>query len=489
MNADAAGNTEVERNRPNLIVFLPETVRGDAVYGDLVHRAQTPNMDRLAQEGVSFTNCFCQAPYCGPSRCSMFTGLYPHTTGHRSLLHLLHNHERNFFQDLKEAGYVNVAYGKNDLLAQDAIESSFDEVDLRVKPERPTFMPNPWPDDHRFRYTFYRGCREETDYHDMDWACIESALQFLDEDHDSPFCIYLPLIFAHPPYEVEEPFFSMHDRSQMPEPIPLELSSRRTFMQRLHVAHGCDRLSEDDFREIKATYFGMVSRVDWQLGLLLDKLEERGLTEDTIVVVSSDHGDYAGDYGMIEKFLAGAEDCLLRVPLTMRVPGMTPAGEKAALCEMTDLYPTLMELLGLEPKHYHFGRSLTPLMYGATDVHRADIHRDAVFAEGGRHLDEYQFSPYIPDDSDYAGMRKLSASDPRVGRRTAIVRTETYKYAYCPEDRDELYDLKADPDGVHNVVDDPAYADARKEMRERLLRWMLDTGDVLPLEKDNRQWR
>ena len=118
MSTLADRNTELDRGRPNLIIFLPETVRGDAVYGDPAHRAHTPNMDRVAQEGVSFTNCFCQAPYCGPSRCSMFTGLYPHTAGHRSLLHLLHNGERNFFKDLKESGYVNVACGKNDLLTQ-----------------------------------------------------------------------------------------------------------------------------------------------------------------------------------------------------------------------------------------------------------------------------------------------------------------------------------------------------------------------------------
>ena len=121
--------------RPNLLLFMPETLRADAIYGDTATRAQTPVLDRLAGEGTAFTNCFAQVSYCAPSRCSMFTGHYPHTCGHRPLTHLLQAPERNLFRDLKEAGYVTVAYGKNDLLAQDAIPLAFDEVDRRVKPD------------------------------------------------------------------------------------------------------------------------------------------------------------------------------------------------------------------------------------------------------------------------------------------------------------------------------------------------------------------
>ena len=461
---------------------MPETLRADAVFGPEGSRARTPRIDQLAREGASFTNCFCQAPYCGPSRCSMFTGLYPHTNGHRSLMHLLHNDERQLFQDLKEAGYVNVAYGKNDLLAQDALAESFDEVDLRIKPEQPTFMPNPWPEGHRLHHTFYRGRREGEIHHDMDWACIESALQFLDEEHDSPFCIYLPLIFAHPQYEVEEPFFSMHDRGQVAERIPTELEGKRTFMQALQPAH-CGDLTEDDFREIRATYYGMVSRVDHQLGLLIDKLEERGLTNNTIVVVFTDHGDYAGDYGMIEKFLAGFEDCLVQAPLVIRAPGAKPGQVHQAMCEMTDLYPTLMDMLGLEPRHYHFGRNLAPLMGGSTAM-----HREAVFAEGGYHADETHFRVKIPNGSDYALMRDINIANPRAARRAVMVRTDRYKYVYSPADRDELYDLHIDPQEVRNVADAPQYARVRDELRERLLRWMVDTGDVLPPNQDPRGW-
>jgi arylsulfatase A-like enzyme len=219
------------------------------------------------------------------------------------------------------------------------------------------------------------------------------------------------------------------------------------------------------------------------LGQLIDKLKERGLYENTIIVVFTDHGDYAGDYGMIEKFLAGFEDCLLWAPLILCGPGISPGKPCDALREMTDLYPTLMELVGLEPKHYHYGRSLVPLMEGSTDA-----HRDAVFAEGGYHADEAQFRVHIPEGSAYWLMRQINL-DTAAARKAAMVRTQTHKYVYCPGDRDELYDLVTDPHEINNLEDSEEHQAIRAELRERMMRWMLDTGDVLPLEQDPRGWR
>lgn len=467
--------------RPNIILFNPETIRADAVFGDPAHRARTPHLDRLAGEATTFPQAYCQAPYCGPSRIGMFTGLYPHTAGHRSLVYLLNSRERNLFMDLKEAGYRTFAFGKNDLLAQDAIPLSFDETDLRVKPvsagRHETFGPG-----HKHERSFYFGCRTG-DCRDNDWASIESALSVIDEGGDRPFCIFLPLGFAHPPYVAEEPYFSMHDRAAMPPPIPYQ-PGRRRFMDVLRPAAGCDRLDESDFREIKATYFGMVSRVDHQMGQLIERLRQRGLWDNTVFAYFTDHGDYAGDYGMIEKFLAGFEDCLVRAPLVVRAPGVAGGRSCDRLVEMTDLYATITELAGVQPKHYHFSRSLLPAMRG-----EAAPWRDAVFAEGGRHADERQFLPPIPPTSVYEPLRRALVASPRATSRAIMVRTDRWKYTYCPADRDELFDLTRDPDELRNLADDPAHASVRAELRERLLRWMLDTGDVSPLEQDPRGWR
>src|SRR5690606_27816110 len=127
----------------------------------------------------TFNNCFCQSPFCAPSRMSLFTGQYPHTAGHRTLFHLLQSHERNLFRDLKEAGYRTVVFGKNDLLAQDAIDLAFDEVSSRVK-AAPSDQYRAMSRGSKWDGTFYRGERSAP-ARDSDWSCIQSALEFLAE--------------------------------------------------------------------------------------------------------------------------------------------------------------------------------------------------------------------------------------------------------------------------------------------------------------------
>ncbi|NOY81512.1 MAG: sulfatase-like hydrolase/transferase [Kiritimatiellaeota bacterium] len=471
--------------RPNLLLFMPETLRADALYGPRATRAITPNFDRLASGGVAFTNAFAQMSYCTPSRCSMFTGLYPHTNGHRSIWHLLQRGERNLFQDLKEAGYRNVVFGKNDLVTPEFVPECFDEWETRVRPDAKSVRIVPTPQAERLAPAMYHGLREG-DCHDADWACTESALQFLDEDHDQPWCLFLPFQFAHPWYGVEEPYFSMHDRGALPAPIPPgKLEEKRAYRKTYHEVAFPNGMSEADCREIKAVYFGMVSRVDAQFGRILDKLEERGLDRRTLVVAFSDHGDYAGDYGMVEKCPYGFEDCLLRVPLIFRGPGAGPPRQVDALCELTDLYATLMDFAGLEPAHHQFGRSLAPAIHGETDT-----HRDAVFAEGGRLSGEEHWGIRgLPPANWYAKRAKRVQANPDITlSRCAVIRTRDYQYTYCSNDVDELFDLRTDPDGIENIANRPDSRAVRDNLRERLLNWMLETSDTLPLDQGPRSW-
>lgn len=469
-------------DRPNFLFFMPETVRADAVFSDARATARTPVIDRLAAEGARFDNAFVQMAYCTPSRISMFTGLYPHTSGHRSLFYLLRPYERNLFQDLKEAGYTTAVFGKNDLLAQESVAQSFDVREPTVRPDWKG-MPNPWQPGDPHELSFYFGCREGTDCHDGDWACVQSALEFLDRDHDRPFCLFLPLSFAHPPYQVEEPWFSMHDRAELPAPIPREFAGKRRYVQMIHEVQKHERLGEADFREIKGCYYGMISRLDHQLGQLVDRLKARGLYDNTVICVFSDHGDYAGDYGLSEKWQCAFEDCMVHTPLVLRVPGCGPVAPRRALVEMVDLYPTVLELAGVEPKHYQFGRSLVPLLRGATDA-----LRDAVFAEGGYLLDEaHGFTPVTP--GLYGGRTQWRYDDPLVIAKAIMVRTPHYKYVYCPDDRDELYDLERDPDELHNIVEQPDAQTVRTDLRARILEWLTRTADTVPFGRDKRGFR
>jgi choline-sulfatase len=470
----------------NLILFMPETLRADAVFGPPAARAQTPAMDALAADGVRFTHCFAQNAFCTPSRCSLFTGLYPHIAGHRSLMHLLHPHERNLFRDLREAGYRVVCFGKNDLLATDAVPLAFDEWTLRVKGRQPWHVPRPNLES-KWNAAFYGGCRGQSPYHDFDSACVESALQFLDEPRHQPFCLFLPLVFAHPLYTVEEPFFSLHDRGAVKPPAPPVLDGKDPAYRILWEQFGLNQLTDGDRREIRATYYGMVSRTDALLAQLVEHLQRRGLYDRTALFVFSDHGDFAGDYGMVEKWNCGTDDCLLHVPLIVRVPGrMSGGGTRAGLVEMVDLYPTVLDAAGLSARHPHYGRSLLP---GGTRA-LGDAGREAVFADGGWSADETQCAtPHsMVAGSWYEGRNRVLSGNPRLRSRRATVRTATHRYVYWPEGLEQLYDLQRDPLALVNLAADPSADDVRLKLRERILRWLLETSDTTPLEHDSREF-
>jgi len=482
------GNRALRSNKMNFVFFMPESLRADSIgcMGNEVVR--TPNMDNIAEEGVIFSNCFAQHTVCSPSRCSMFTGLYPHTNGHRTLTYLLQPHEENLFRDLKENGFYTQCFGKNDLLSQGAISLSFNSVgksefkrfEEQIKIARSLYK-NPWLKGHKYYKSFYYGKISQEAGKDFDWACIQSACDFIDDPPSEPFCLYLPLSLVHPPYRVEEPYFSMYNRKNVPPPIPANFSDKRSFMKLLHQAHGIDKLDEYDKREIKAIYYGMVTKLDSLLGTIVDKLKETERYDDTAIFIFSDHGDYTGDYGLVEKWWTGLQDCLINIPFIARIPGFPSVGKKKTMIEMVDLYPTILELAGIKPSHSHFGKSLVNLMKG-----KEDNLRDAIFAEGGHLETEKQcFEPVL--DGIYCEKTALPRRyGPKVFAKTVMIRTDKFKYIYCPDDINELYNLEDDPRELHNLAGKSEAIQIEQVLKEKLLEWLIRTVDTVPYKWDKR---
>jgi arylsulfatase A-like enzyme len=469
---------------PNFIFFMPDELRADAVHHIDGRGVRTPHTDAFADQGATFTQCFVQNPVCAPSRVSFMTGWYPHTRGHRTLTHLLRPEEPNLLKYLKSAGYHVEWHGKNDLLAR---ESFADSVSFRSTDRgSPPWPGNPFPPGHRHHKSFYFGSRGSGPLEDFDATQVHNAIRFLKSQPEQPFFLYLPLIHPHPPYAVEEPYFSMYDRDEVPAPLPARLDDKPHFMREIHRSYGLDRLSEADFREIVATYWGMTTRIDDLFGELMDALDSSPLRDNTVVIFTSDHGDYVGDYGLTEKWASGLQDCLLRIPLIIRLPGVAGGRRVAALTEQIDFFPTVMELAGLEPQHTHFGRSLLPLVRGETDE-----HRDAVFAEGG-HLpsESHTPEPIFPKEgpfSIYHEKTRIQNEDHTSIAKATMVRTEKWKYVARMAGREELYDLESDPGELVNRIDDGGLRDVVSELRGRLLDWFLRTGDVVPFDLDPRR--
>lgn len=274
----------------------------------------------------------------------------------------------------------------------------------------------------------------------------------------------------------------MYNRADMPPPIPPDFQGKRRFMRMIHESYELNRLDESDFREIKATYYGMISRLDDQLGQICRKLKSTGQYDNTAIFIFSDHGDYAGDYGLTEKWWTGFQDCLIHLPFIARIPGCGPVDDQDTFIEMVDLFPTIMELASIEPQHFHFGKSLVPLMRGETTP-----HREAVFAEGG-HLPEEKhcYEPLI--DGIYYDKVRLPLRDPKVFSKSVMIRTERYKYIYCPDDVDEMYDLKNDPQELVNITADPGVVGVKQELRDQITAWLLRTSDSPPVKWDKRGW-
>ena len=468
--------------RPNFVFFMPETLRAESVacYGHPL--VKTPNLDRLASQGVRFTQCHAQNTVCGPSRCSLMTGWPVHVRGHRSLYYFLRPDEPNLFRYLKQNGYDVYWYGKNDLLAPDSFPDSVTEWGSRPGKGGP--VNNPWPLEDRRYYSFLYGEGKDRRAY-PDYANVSAAIRILERASGKPFCIYLPLSFAHPPFTAPPEFYNMYDPAKVPPLRPINLPRKPNFFEAIRKTRRLTELSEAEFRKIQAVYLGMISYSDWLLGELLEAIERTGHAQDTALFAFSDHGEWGGDYGLVEKWPSAVEDVLTRVPLIVRVPGLAQGHVSGEIVELYDIMATTLELAGIPAGHTHFARSLMPQLRGQ----RGDPQR-AAFAEGGYNVYEPQcFEPMADFTSPaniYYPKVKLQNDHPETITRTTMIRTLDYKVVARPDGQSEFYDFNKDPRELRNIYGEKAYAGPQEALQKRLLDWYIRTADVAPKKHDPR---
>jgi len=465
---------------PNLILFMPDELRAESIacYGHPL--VKTPNIDKLASEGTRFAQCHVQNPVCAPSRCSFLTGWPVHVHGHRSLYYGLHPEEPNLFRYLKEAGYEVYWYGKNDLLAPDSFASSVTHAEQGA----PRYTRNPWPkDDPRF-YTFLweKGTdkRKTNDYQNL-----QLAIKILERNTTKPFCIFLPQTCPHPPYSAPEEFHEMYRPQDIPALRPANTRGLPRFHGALRKKMRLDQLEDSVFRQVNAVYLGQVSYTDWLLGELTAAIDRTGHRDDTALFLFADHGDYAGDYGLVEKWPNAMHDVLTHIPLIVRAPGYKQGVVAQGQVELFDVMATCLDLAGVKARHSHFAKSLIPQLKGSA----GDMNR-AVFCEGGYNANEPQeFEPdeqFADPSNPYYPKVALQNQQPDTVTRSTMIRTLTHKLVYRPDDQCELYDLAKDPRELNNVYGGAAYRAVQSELFAGLLDWYVRTSDVAPFEKDPR---
>ncbi|MCB1646880.1 MAG: sulfatase-like hydrolase/transferase [Pseudomonadales bacterium] len=466
-------------SRPNILIVMPDQQRADCLgcFGNPVIR--TPNIDALAARGTRFTNAFVNHPVCGPSRVSMMTGWYPHTSGHRTLDNLVKPHEPNLLKYLKNAGYqVAWAGARGDVFAPGVTEDSTHFCGFTVQPSKMSMGPQ-FPPDSPLYDAFYHGKRPGETWLDFDEASTRTAIDWLNHTPAEPWCLWVPLLFPHLPFEAEDPWYSMYDPATMPDRIRGHGTGKPAFHAAIREKLGTTRLTEGDWQEIARVYYAMISRVDWQLGRIVSALKASGQYENTIVLYFTDHGEYLGDFGLVEKWPSGMDISLLQNPLIVAGPGIQEGVVNTGFAEMIDILPTLLDFAEAETSHTHFGHSLVPVLTG-----QQSAVRDIAYSEGG----------FVREDSHlleqpggaYRKKGELQHEKPEVVGKTICARNHDYTYVYRLYESDELYDRRADPQETCNLLTATPDHPQALEMKAAMMDWMVRCSDVIPWQSDPR---
>ena len=480
MNAQSGngqGEPGATERRPNVLIIMTDQMRWDLLSCAGHPVCRTPVLDGLAGRGVRFGNFYSAAPICTPARYSVFNGR--HVPVHEGSWNGLPTRDGEVFLPsiMQHYGYATAIAGK---LHFDPVEDAFGFDDFRTfRAEGPTpergyeaYMKDkygelkrdrieegtcPWPNDPHGRGVGLFADPPE----DLDTPWItRQTLEALDllEQTGKPWFLFSSYHDPHSPFVEPEPYYSMYDREsiQLPE-IPPEISSlRRDARGSQEVNHLIDDPAM--LREITAIYYAATTHVDDDIGIVLAELDRRGLTDNTIVMFMSDHGDMMGDHGRMYK--QAMYEGAVHVPLIVHVPesifpSLTPGRVVDEITGHTDIVPTVLDLCGLPVPQGVQGKSLAPLCAGD--------------------------SAGWPNEA-FSWMEAVRHTRPAymLGRKR-MLRTQDYKlidYGADYATRWELFDMKGDPGEMRNLADDRAHSTVLREMAARLDAW---ENEVPPL--------
>jgi arylsulfatase A-like enzyme len=491
----------------NILFITADQWRGDTM-GYAGHRlVQTPNLDALAADSVAFLNHYSQAAPCSPARACLYTGLYQMNNRVCRNGTPLSDRYDNMARAARRGGYDPTLFGYTDQSHDPALfppdapelrkwEGILPGFNIRMWMQDP--VRRPWltwlagqglelrdeahahravgaePDDYSNAPPAFSKDQTQTAY-----LTSEFIRWHGEQDKARPWFAHVSFIQPHPPFIAPEPYNTMFDpaevdgfpRAATPEEEAAQHPLADYLLRHTEARHfvtgatGLVRdLDERAFRQIKATYYGMMAEVDTQIGRIIDTLKTSGDWDDTMIVFTSDHGDLMGDHYGLGK--GGYFDGSQHVPLIIRDPAGKAHGTRVeSFTEAVDILPTLLERIGVEPANSLDGRPLTPyLAGGAPAVPRDAVHWEFDFREVASQRAEQWFN--LPSS-------KLNL---------AAIRTGKWKYVHFAGLPPLLFDLENDPGNLRNVAADPAYAAARLEMAERLLSWRAEHLDqTMPL--------
>jgi arylsulfatase A-like enzyme len=490
-------------SQPNLLFIFTDEQRADtlAAYGN--DKIEMPNLNRLADRSTVFERTYITQPVCTPSRASIMTGLYPHTSGctHNNIP--LREDTPTIAELLRRNGdYVTGYHGKwhlgDELFAQHGFDEWVGLEDGYNKHFREDRDPDTRSDYHH--WLIDKGLtpsngksfgREEATRLPEELGkpafLAEQSSRFLSEraDDGQPFVLYVNYLEPHMPFFGPRDDQYPHDEVTLPEnfeSLPDEtqpLRARLTYGRHYEHGQGGDPLrTEADWRKLIAQYWGLCSLVDTHTGTILDTLEETGLADNTIVVYTSDHGDMMGSHGLIAKTVMFEE--AEKVPLLVHMPGQTEQRRVSSPVSQVDLVPTLLDLMGHSVPEGLDGVSLADAVHNGNDA----VVPEDVFVEwhGNKtgapvtlpeelKLEDWQSEYGTPEEVLHANEENLRG----------VITSDGWKFNWSDTGVHELYDLNADPYEMQNLAVESSSRDRMRELAEKIRMWQQRTGDDLVL--------
>ncbi|GKX29361.1 sulfatase [Vallitalea longa] len=449
----------MQHEKPNVLILMTDQQATWSISAYGKHEVDTPNIDRLAKEGIRFEQCYTPSAVCTPSRGCFFTGRYPHSNGAYRNDIPLNLDEITFAQVLKDSGYKTGYIGKWHLNGGDSPgwltkETSMGFEDCRYMFNSGHFKKMIEQENNINPIKVKNTQKIVTPISDMsdvgneesyttDWI-TNKAIDRIKRVKEQPFCYIVSYPDPHQPYVVREPYSSMYNPEEMSVPdsfyeecLPDWAENDTWGRHRYFNIDLEDRVNR--LKKIKAMYCGEVKCIDDNIGRLLDTLEKNGQLDNTIIVFTTDHGDYMGEHGLLEK--NNLYDSVYHLPLIMRwKEKLQPGRTIKEFFNFIDFQPTLLSMIGVECSGREQGKDLSSLIIDGvkkTDyVNEAFIHPSDV-PRGGIITPEYELA--------YVG--KGFEKNPQRVFADHI-----------------LFDRKRDPNQLKNLFDDPEYEDIKKEL-------------------------
>ena len=474
--------------RPNIVFIMSDDHAAHAMscYGSRIN--ETPNLDRIANEGMRFDNCFCTNSICTPSRAVILSGTHNHINGVTTLATHMDNRLQTYPKLLRGAGYQTAIFGKWHLgIGPEHCPTGFD--DWAVLPGQGLYhdpeMIFKGPDG---------GTRKKLQGYVTDLITDLSLDWLKGRDPEKPFCLMYHHKAPHRAWEPDDKHAHMYDDIEIPEPDTLydDYENRSKAAQVAAMRVG-EHMNERDVKrpipeDLKGhalrkwayqyyikDYLRVIASIDDNVGRMLDYLDEAGLTENTIVIYTSDQGFFLGDHGWYDKRFMYEES--LRMPFIIRYPReIKPRSVCSDMALNLDFAPTFLDYAGVDAPAEFQGTSIRPLLNGETPdgwqtsmyyrYWMNEAHHNATAHYGVRTL-RHKLIYYYADGCGQAGTERES-----FGYRPDVI-----THACDLEPEWELFDLEKDPCEMNNVYHDPAYAEVVAELKDELHRLQKEAGD------------